>query len=143
MGTLANRDNQTLFWLLIIGILFYFYVDIRINKLRDEMRWHLMYMEQIYRNSLGSASTLSSLTKRRENFVPVDHWNTPRVVVNKSLPQEERKVKFVEDQVPTKEELNLVLNQVLGSSSMVSSTSDSEAPFAPEPWGSVDQFASV
>jgi hypothetical protein len=146
MGTLTTRDNQTLFWLLIIGVLFYFYVDIRINKIRDEMKWHLMYMEQIYRNSIGrDLPNSTATTKRRENFAPVDHWNTPRVVVNSSIQEDERKIKFVHDQVPSKEELDLALNEALGNTGMMSPLNNGQngepAAFAPVPWGSGDHFA--
>lgn len=112
----VKADTQTYFWLLIIGVLFYFYVDVRINKVRDEMRWHLMYMEQIYRTSFSQNHGNPQQQQSIEHFSsPAEQWATGKCVKMTSPPDvpQERRVRFVDDVLPTQEEISAGISKVL------------------------------
>ena|SRR5215203_1739925 len=130
MSSVNPRDNQILFWLVVIGILFYFYIDIRMNKFKEEMKWHLMYMEQIYKLHMATKDdpTLLQSKTTRESFAPIQQptqWN-------------DKRIQFINDNVPSKEEMKNVLWKTKSTTKNheLRQNKTNEGDFNVQPWTS-------
>ena len=94
-------DNVTLFWVLVVGILAYLYVDVRIESMRKDMMAQMYMFERAFQHAVrtgqGKLNVLEERQPPQQRQV-IDHW-----AVTERPTHEE--TKFIDDIVPTRAEL--------------------------------------
>lgn len=103
------NDSQVLFWVLILSVIFYFYVDVRLSKLREETRFHYTLIENVLKNMIqNSNAPISNSWQSSNKGKVVEEWVPPphpsRDAGIRSSCQSEQAL-FIDDFVPSREEL--------------------------------------
>lgn len=107
-------DRITLFWVLVVGILMYLYVDIRMEKMKQDMAMQMYMFERALQRAImhsvnSTSKQVGTTTSRSTTSLPsqsqsqsqsqssvVDSWDVPTVVDENQ---------FIDDIVPTRAEL--------------------------------------
>lgn len=100
-------DTQVLFWLLIIGILFYLYVDLRLARMKDEMKFNMLVLERVLQNALHGVASHNSNKSNPPKEYP-SGWNAPPMAKPMQVQKPSGRptpVYMVDDILPSKEEM--------------------------------------